>query len=299
MDRTVKLTAIKNASVEENLKSMGFSSALAVSLRKRLGLIYLIDEFGIKKSLRTIDVIDSGQEFFIVSQDNSKRIIPKYEYVLKIAYQDQDYAVIDKPSGMAVISTKKHYGKSLENALANMWGENYVYRPINRLDRDTSGLMVVAKSQLAHSMLSPQDIHREYLALVEGKMPQSGTIDAPIALESLGGMKRIVRQDGKQATTHYQSIKSCDTYSLVKFRLESGRTHQIRVHCNYIGHSVCCDKLYNPNPQKLICDNGFVLDRQALHSYYVSFTNPITKKTIQCNSIPEFVDKDIITYLTN
>lgn len=281
--RILTFTAKITASVEENLRLEGFSSVIITGLRKELGLIKR--ENG--ENIRTIDKLVVGEKYVITLIDEIKRDIPPYDFPIDIVYEDDDVAVINKPYSLAVLSTNLHYAKSLENVLKTKWG-NFVYRPVTRLDKDTSGLMIVAKNSLSHSLLATQNVTKKYVALVEGKMDGEDTINAPIYKPESGSMKRIVDERGKQAITLYKSLKVYDEYSLVEFTLKTGRTHQIRVHSAYIGHPLCCDFLYNPNPKEIITPNGKTLTRQALHSKYLKFTHPITKLVMEFSVKADF-----------
>lgn len=287
--RIIEFTAILNGSVDDNLKMQEISSEIRTGLRRKLGLVFYNDNH--KTPLKLTDSLTVGDRFNIILEDEIKRSIPPYAIPLKIAYEDEDLIVVDKPYGLAVISTHEHYGKSLENALSHIWGENFVYRPVNRLDRDTSGLMIVAKNQLAHSLLSKQHIKRQYIALVEGHLSGSNTISATIGSKKVGSMKRCVMQDGKKAITHYTAFKAYSSYSAVRLELETGRTHQIRVHMAHIGHPLLCDGIYNKKAKPIILDNGVLLNRQALHSYSLEFISPISKQTVELMSYPEFYNE--------
>ncbi len=272
-----------SGTVEENLRLEGFSSVIITGLRKELGLIKR--ENG--ENLRTIDVLTCGEKYVVTLVDLVTREIPPYDFPIEITYEDEDVAVINKPHNLAVLSTNLHYAKSLENVLKIRWG-NFVYRPVTRLDKDTSGLMIVAKNSLSHSLLSSQNIIKKYVALVSGKMEGEGVINAPIYKPETGSMKRIIDNRGKEAITLYKSLKVYDEYSLVEFTLKTGRTHQIRVHSAYLSHPLCCDFLYNPRPEKVLAPSGIILDRQALHSKYLAFTHPITKEFMEFSVKADF-----------
>ncbi len=241
-------------------------------LRREMGLIVVDD-----KAMRVVDRVEMGD---IIHLTHKTEISTKTEILdidINILFEDDHLAVVEKPAGIAVLPTKNHYTKSLKNALAKQWGE-FVYRPVNRLDRDTSGLMIVAKSTLAHSKLVKGGIKisRHYLALLGGEtsdLQDSGTIDANIDRLSDESMKRVVRETGQTAISHFAILARFDTFALAEFVLETGRTHQIRVHAEHIGHPLLGDKLYGGNLDKIT--------RQALHSHSVQFTHPITGEMMQ------------------
>lgn len=201
---------------------------------------------------------------------------------LDIVYEDEDLLVINKAAGVPVHPSQGNHGNTLANGLAWYFkekGEPFVYRAVNRLDRDTTGLMIAAKNMFAASVLSSmaaaRQIRREYLAIVLGKPEESGTIDAPIGRKAGSIIERTVDfSSGERAVTHYRRVlyrPDLDA-SLVRLRLETGRTHQIRVHMAYIGHPLPGDFLY--------CPDYSLIRRQALHSHQLTFLHPVTKKEL-------------------
>ena len=203
-----------------------------------------------------------------------------YPLPLVIPYEDEHLYVIDKPAPQASQSSANHPDDALENALyAHLdCPEDFVYRPVNRLDKGTSGLMIVAKDAHAQhrlqKMLHSDDFARQYLAVVEGHLPQKqGVIDAPIGKEDAASIKRLVRDDGKPSVTHYEVLEETGKRSLVKLRLETGRTHQIRVHMAHLGCPVCGDFLYGTELPELP-------GRFALHSHELTLTHPLTMESL-------------------
>lgn len=213
--------------------------------------------------------------------DNSKKI-PPIDIPLEIIYEDEDVLVVNKPAGMPVHPSLNHYENTLGNAVMyyyNSRGESFVYRCINRLDRDTSGLTIIAKNCISSNILGRQqknnEIYKEYYAVVEGEdVEEAGTVDLPIGRLPGSTIERIVDYEhGKEAVTHYETIRRNNGLALVKLHLETGRTHQIRVHMKAIGHPLVGDFLYNPN--------NSLLGRQALHVGRLVFFQPYTGKKIE------------------
>lgn len=216
---------------------------------------------------------------FNYNEDNSN-IVPT-EMNLDIVYEDDWLLIVNKPSGIAIHPSILHFNNSLSNGIRAYFdkiGLKKKIRPVNRLDKDTSGLVIFAKCEYIQECLSLQMqegiLKKEYLCLVSGTINQkSGTINLPIARKEGSIMERCIDEKGKQAITHYKVIKEFKNYSLVECRLETGRTHQIRLHMASIGHPLLGDTLYGTNSS--------LISRQALHSYKIKFIHPITKKEIE------------------
>ena len=200
---------------------------------------------------------------------------------LDIIYQDKDFAIINKPQGMTVHAGNGTHGSTLVNALLyhldSLSGINGVIRPgiVHRIDKDTSGLLVVAKNDAAHLSLSEQiknkTCRRIYRALVEGVVKQNeGTIDTFIGRSDKNRTMMAVKSDGRRAITHYKVLKRYKDFTFMEFSLETGRTHQIRVHTKYIGHPIVGDPVYGFKNQK------FKLNGQLLHAYKLELTHPST-----------------------
>ena len=207
---------------------------------------------------------------------------PPEDLPINIVYQDEDLLIIDKPAPLPCQSTDRQRHGTLENRLAHSFGEGFVFRPINRLDKGTSGLMATALHPHAQMLLTKQ-LHtpaflREYQAVAVGHLPQKeGVIDAPIGKADGATVRREVRQDGKPARTHYRVLSECDELSLVALRLETGRTHQIRVHLAHIGCPIYGDFLYGEER----CD---LPNRFALHSHKISLKHPISGEILSFSS---------------
>ena len=211
-----------------------------------------------------------------------------YDLPLNIPYEDEHLLVVDKIAPLASQSSAGHPDDSLENAVYSYFGcpERFIYRPVNRLDRGTSGLMVIAKTPHAQHRLQ-QQLHTEafqriYLAVTEGTPnPPSGTIDAPIAKEEAASVRRVVCPQGQPSVTHYETLRAAGGRALVRLRLETGRTHQIRVHMKHIGCPVCGDFLYGTELPE-------VPGRFALHSAELVLCHPFTGETLHITSpLPE------------
>ena len=212
----------------------------------------------------------------ICETQNSEKI-PPTKLPLDIIYEDEDLLVLNKPAGMPIHPSLNNYTNSIANALAYYFqsqGKPFIFRCCNRLDRDTSGLTIVSKHLVSGSILSDmtkyREIHREYLAITRDSVtPSEGTIQAPLGRKEGTIIERTVDwEHGEDAVTHYKVVKEANGHSLVSLRLETGRTHQIRIHMKYLGYPLIGDYLYNPDME--------YMTRQALHSHHMEFTHPIT-----------------------
>ena len=212
----------------------------------------------------------------ICETKNSEKI-PPTNLPLDIIYEDEDLLVLNKPASMPIHPSLNNYTNSIANALAYYFqsqGKPFIFRCCNRLDRDTSGLTIVSKHLVSGSILSDmtkyREVHREYLAIARGSVtPSEGTIQAPLGRKEGTIIERTVDwEHGEDAVTHYKVVKEANGHSLVSLRLETGRTHQIRIHMKYLGYPLIGDYLYNPDME--------YMTRQALHSHHMEFTHPIT-----------------------
>ncbi|WP_040204556.1 RluA family pseudouridine synthase [Neobacillus jeddahensis] len=197
---------------------------------------------------------------------------------LTIVYEDEFLLVVNKPAGMNTIPSREHPFGSLANALIGYYQRRLLQATthiVTRLDRDTSGLVLIAKHRHVHHLFSKMQqngqVKRTYAALTSGSVEaNSGTIVAPIGRKVTSIIEREVREDGQYACTHYQVIRRHRHFSQIELRLETGRTHQIRVHMSYIGHSLLGDDLYGG-------DTAYI-KRQALHCKKITFTHPLLGK---------------------
>lgn len=305
----------QNTTIKYFLKTKGYSTQNLIALKKYPEGILLNGQAAhVNQALTAGDILT----IHVIEDSPSEKITP-VELPLDIVYEDEDLMVINKPAGMPIHPSMNHYDNSVANAL--VWyfekqGIPFVFRCINRLDRDTSGLTIIAKHMISAGILSDmvarkstdtklakikadiiendakntqqkhQTIQREYLALVRGPVtPSAGTIDVPIGRKPGSVIERMVDwEHGERAVTHYQVLEERSGHSLVSLRLETGRTHQIRIHMRHLGFPLIGDYLYNP-------DTEFI-SRQALHSHRLIFTHPISGKVLELTApLPEDMRK--------
>ena len=217
---------------------------------------------------------------------------------LEIVYEDEDVAVVNKPQGMVVHPSAGHPNGTLVNALLfhmqNLSSINDVIRPgiVHRIDKDTSGLLMIAKNDFAHESLAKQlkekTSLRKYVALVHGVIPhEKGVIDAPIGRSKTDRKMQAVIEEGKPAVTHFQVLERFADFTLVELQLETGRTHQIRVHMNYIGYPLAGDPVYGP--KKTLPGKG-----QFLHAQVLGFEHPRTGEFLTFTApLPEVFQKTL------
>lgn len=233
------------------------------------------------KRAKSIDLVHKGDSIAVTMHETASEKIPPVKHDFKIIYEDEDILIVSKPPGMPTHISPGNYYNTLSNAVMYYYSqqnEEHVFRAVNRLDKDTSGLMCIAKNRYIHARLcssfKTKSVQRKYLAIVCGSCEGSGTINKPIGREANGIIKRVVSDDGAKAVTHYKTIKRFGDYSLIELELETGRTHQIRVHMSYIGYPLLCDWLYGNEHKELF-------PRQALHSYYLKLIHPITGEVLE------------------
>ncbi|MBP3964273.1 RluA family pseudouridine synthase [Paenibacillus sp. DLE-14] len=261
----------------------------------KLGAV-LVNERQVKANykLAVADVVT------VIIPEPEEAVIEPQNIPLDVVYEDSDVIVINKPRGMVVHPAPGHYSGTVVNALMyhckDLSGINGVLRPgiVHRIDKDTSGLIMAAKNDLAHASLAAQlkahTVTRKYLALVHGTMPhEHGTVDAPIGRDPQDRKVFIVTQRGsKEAVTHFQVAERLGDFTLLELKLETGRTHQIRVHMKYIGHPLAGDPIYGRN--KTIGLKG-----QALHAAVLGFDHPRTGEYLEFSApIPPDMEHELM-----
>ena len=276
MQRILKYIISENTTpvtILDFLKKEGFSRHILSSMKNTPNTIILNGERGFGRSVL------KPQDHLIITvpETESGENIIRTKMDLNIIYEDEDLLVLNKPAGMPIHPSLNNYTNSIANALAYYFqsqGKPFIFRCCNRLDRDTSGLTIVSKHLVSGSILSDmtkyREVHREYLAIARGSVtPSEGTIQAPLGRKEGTIIERTVDwEHGEDAVTHYKVVKEANGHSLVSLRLETGRTHQIRIHMKYLGYPLIGDYLYNPDME--------YMTRQALHSHHMEFTHPIT-----------------------
>lgn len=273
--------------------TLGFSRNLVRRLKRCSGVMVNGQTTYMNRQLKEGDQICINMRF-----EGNQDILPQPIH-LDIIFEDKHLLVVNKPSAMLVHPLKHEPYNTLTNALLYYYRQNNLEltsRLITRLDRNTSGLVVVAKHAHAGFRLSQQlhtdDLQREYLAVVQGRISQpQGIIDLPIAPCEDSKIKHTVHPGGRRAVTHYYMVKYLEAHTLVRLQIETGRTHQIRVHMSHIGHSLVGDTLYGGNDREM--------KRQALHCCRVKITHPITECLLEIEApVPEdmqvFIDNKSI-----
>ena len=231
--------------------------------------------------IRTIDTVYKDDEIVLSFPMDKNDIIPN-DGNLDIVFEDEHILCVNKPPSQAVHPTKIHQEDTLANIVSSYMrnkGEFYTFRAVNRLDRDTSGLVLIAKDKFTSYAL-PGNIDKTYFAVCEGYTDDYGTIDRPIAVEEGRSIQRTVSDRGKPSITHFEAIYRNNGFTLLKIKLETGRTHQIRCHLSSIGHPLCGDDMYGGHLDHI--------ERQALHCGEMSFIHPVYKNRIELkSSIPD------------
>ena len=255
-------------------------SARSMTVLKYAGMGIARDQI----ELRAHDLLRQGDTVRITLPPETNDVEP-VKGELTILFEDDRLLIVDKPADMPVHPTKVHQLDTLANLVAyyqRSRGEAYTFRALNRLDKDTSGIVLIAKDRITYSLVQPT-VHKVYFAVCEGLIEHPGTVDAPIALAPDSKMRRCVRADGAHAVTHYEPVSTGNGQTLCRVELKTGRTHQIRCHMSSLGHPLAGDDLYGGS-MKLI-------QRQALHCAQVGFIHPDTHERITLHSEPpgEFI----------
>ena len=256
---------------EKFLRRRGFSHKLITRLKVSGGLT----RGG--AILRSVDKLNAG-DVVCVRLEDTGAVVPNPNVKAEIAFENEDVVVFDKPCGLPVHPSIVHYSDTLGNLFAALYPES-AFRPIHRLDRDTSGLCACAKNKLAAAALS-KGVEKTYYAVVDGDITQEGEINAPIGRADGSIIKREVRADGQPALTLYRPIMHKNGRTLLEITLKTGRTHQIRVHFAYIGYPLCGDEMYGGDRTDI--------RRQALHCGKMRFRLPVTGELAEVESpLPE------------
>lgn len=229
--------------------------------------------------MRTIDRVRKGQTVVLCMPEDTVKIEP-IELPLDVVYEDDALLVINKPPYLAVHPSAGLPGPTLANAVVSHFdkaGQALSFRPLNRLDKNTSGLLLAAKNAHAAHALAGQ-AHKEYLALALGNMEGSGTVDQPIRVKEGCCITREVGEGGKPSITHWQALASTDDATLLRLWLETGRTHQIRVHMAWLGHPLAGDTMYGTDQAVMI--------RHGLHCARMTLRHPMTGETLAFSARP-------------
>lgn len=267
------------------------SRSAAAKLIER-GLVNIGGKSADKKTVLKADEIALVE----IPEPEEQDILPE-NIPLDIVYEDDDLLVVNKPKGMVVHPAAGHFSGTLVNALMfhckdSLSGINGEIRPgiVHRIDKDTSGLLIVAKNDFAHIGLSEQikahSFTREYQTVVCGCIKEDGTVNAPIGRHKLDRKKMCVTsENSREAVTHYTVLKNYAGYTYLNVRLETGRTHQIRVHLSYIGHAVAGDEVYGNGKPRWLCG-------QCLHAKKIGFVHPRTGEYLEFDSeLPDYFKK--------
>lgn len=274
----LKYIVDKEINIRQVLREkFGVSERLLTKLKKNKK-IYLNgnNDIFLDIPVKSSDIVEVDFDF---DEDNSNIVPVKMD--LNVIYEDDSLIVLDKPFNMPVHPSLNHYEDSLSNGLKYYYDSINLHRkirPINRLDKDTSGIVIFAKNEYAQDRI--RITNKIYLTILEGKLEGSGIIDKPIARKADSIIERCISDNGEKAITEYSVIKNFkignEEFSLVKCILHTGRTHQIRVHMASIHHPILGDTLYGKSSS--------LIGRQALHAYKLTFMHPIIKKEIEVTS---------------
>ena len=270
----------KYINVKEVLKVEFFMSDRLLLKLKKLQKITLNDEIVyVHHPIKSGDKIICDLDYV----EDSSNIVPN-NMPLDIIYEDECYLIVNKPSNCPIHPSMEHYTDSLSNAVRSYFDSNNIHkkiRPVNRLDKDTSGLVIFAKNEYIQECLVRQmkdnRFIKKYIAIIQGNInTQEGTINLPIVRKQGSIIERCVDKNGQKSVTHYRVIQRKENFDIVECTLETGRTHQIRVHFSYLGYPLLGDTLYGMKSD--------LINRQALHCSYLEFIHPILKERVRYTS---------------
>ena len=293
MELNYKISPSDNyISVRNVLKTyFQISDRLLLKLKKNNRILLNGNSVFIDFPVQLNDTININLDF---EEDNSNIVPTKIN--LNIIYEDEALLILSKPSNIAIHPSQSHYSNSLSNGVKFYFDSINLkrkIRPVNRLDKDTSGIVIFAKNEYVQDFLVKQMLNKtftkEYIGILDGILEnKSGTINAPISRKENSIIERCINEKGDRSITHYKVIDEIDNkFSVVNFKLETGRTHQIRVHSSYIGHPIIGDTLYG--------SASSYISRQSLHCYKMGFVHPITRKYIEfVNPLPKDMEQLII-----
>ena len=256
--------------VKVYLRRVMHMSARTVNILKNDPLGLLLNG----EHVRTVDPLTAGDVLSIRLPAEENGIAPMPFDDLRVVYEDADVMVVNKPAGLAVHPTHNHQGDTLANMVAGYLkskDENCVFRAVGRLDKQTSGLVLIALNRHAASRLQDH-YEKTYLAIAQGEIAEAGTVDLPIVRPDPNKTLRAVGDDGEPAVTHYTPLLYEDGHTLLRLTLETGRTHQIRVHMASVGHPLAGDEMYGGNTARI--------SRAALHCAALSFRHPVTGEAL-------------------
>lgn len=266
--------------VKEYLEKIGLSR----KLRKRARIEDVIYINGVLS--KNYYELHKGDELKIIFDESINEQILTNEKNINILYEDEYFMIIEKENNMSSQPSQKHPMNNVISCLKQYFINNNINSNIhlvNRLDYSTSGLMIIAKDGITHFEFSKIKIVKKYLCQIEGHIdPKNGTIDLPIARYDAPSIKRYVCSDGKQSITHYKVIDQEFDSDYLEVTLETGRTHQIRVHLSYLGHPLIGDELY-----------GNKADELKLHCYYLKFKHPWNDKEIEIRNYPNWIRRNL------
>lgn len=277
-----------NLTLREFLESSDISGRLARKLYKEKNI--LVNGKFLRKDIK----VKNGDKITLLLGEEKEELLPE-EMDMDIVYEDMDLLILNKAPNMVVHPTKSHQENTLSNGIAYHFMKNNIkkkVRFVNRLDMDTTGLLIVAKNSFSHQQMALQfennTVVKKYMAIVKGIIESDeGVIDLPIGREEDRSIRKEVDSDGQSALSEYKVIERLQDKTLVEVRIYTGRSHQIRVHMSHIGHPVLGDSLYG--------EESTLIDRQALHSYYLKCSHPRTKKAMEFTAELPLDMKRIIT----